>query len=500
MTDETDDVLLAVDAGTTNIKTVAFATDGTELAKQSETIEPRRPAPGHVEQGMERTWEHAAATIRDTLDSIPDAAPIGIGLTGQGDGLWPIEADGTPARDAILWSDSRAAGLLEEWDEAGHLETIIETCGSAPYPGMSLPLLAWLARERRAEFERIDTILSCPHWLAFRLTGTRTIDHSEATVPYLDKTTEEYDFGAFDAVGLPGAKSMLPELSAPTEIVGTVTPSAAAETDLPEGLPVVAGPFDVPASAIGGGATEPGEGAVTLGTSLTQQTIVDGPQSEATGIQMALGLDGRWTYAIGSNAGTPSLEWGVETITDAESIEELETIAATAPAGSDGVIYHPYLSTSGERGPFVDPTARAGFIGLTPEHGAEHLARAIYEGLSFAVADCVAHLPERVDSVTLAGGGSRSELWCQLIADCLDRPVAVPIGSETGARGAAIVLGTALGVFPSIDDAVDRMVSHDRRYQPQAGTVDRYAELVETYVDLRADLQPIWERRDRAYQ
>lgn len=498
MTDS-DDVLLAVDAGTTNIKTVAFATDGTELAKHSKTIEPRRPAPGHVEQGMDRTWEHAAATIRETLDSIPDATPRGIGLTGQGDGLWPIAEDGTPAREAILWSDGRAAGLLEEWDDAGQLETIVETCGSAPYPGMSLPLLAWLARERRAEFDRIDTVLSCPHWLAFRLTDVRTIDHSEATVPYLDKTTEEYDLDVFDAVGVPEAKSMLPPLSAPTDVVGTVTPSAAAATGLPEGLPVVSGPFDVPAAAIGGGAVTPGDGVVTLGTSLTHQTIVDGPQPEPSGIQMALGIDGRWTYAIGSNAGTPSLEWAVETVADADSIDELEALAAAAPAGSDGIVYHPYLSTSGERGPFVDPTARAGFIGLTPEHGSEHLARAVYEGLSFAVADCVAHLPDPVESVALAGGGSRSELWCQLIADCLDRPITVPAGSETGARGAAMVLGTALGVFPSIDAAVERMVSHDRRYRPRADAADQYAALGAAFVDLREDLRPIWERRERVY-
>lgn len=501
MTDTTDtDVLLAVDAGTTRIKTVAFGTDGTELAQTARTIEVDRPAPGHVEQPMEDTWEHAATTIRETLAAIPEATPLGIGLTGQGDGLWPIGADGTPARTAMLWSDSRAAPILETWEETGQLATLVETCGSSPYPGMSLPCLAWLAEERPTEFERIETILSCPSWLAFKLTGVRAIDHSEATVPYLDATTEQYAPDVFDVVGLPGAESLLPSLSTPTDIVGTVTETAAEATGLPSGLPVVSGPFDVPASAIGAGAVTPGDSVVTLGTSLTHQTISAGPRSASAGIQMALGIDGLWTEAIGSNAGTPSLEWAVETLAGIDSIEALEAAAREAPIGSDGIVYHPYLSTSGERGPFVDPTARAQFLGLTPEHDTEHLARAIYEGLSFAIADCVGLLPDSNGSVALGGGGARSALWCQLIADSLDRPVEVPTGSEIGAKGVAMVLGTALEVFPSIEGAADRMVSHDRRYQPRDTATDRYAELVDAFVELREELPSIWARRDRAYQ
>ena len=492
---------LAVDAGTTNIKTVAFSESGTELAKSTRSIAPLRPKPGHVEQRMETVRERATATIGDVLGSLSDdVAPAGVGITGQGDGLWPITAEGEPAGNAILWSDSRAAGVLDEWEAGGELDAIVEQCGSAPYPGMSLPLLTWLERERPADFDRIDTILSCKDWLAFVLTGERTIDHSEATVPYLDRSTGEYDPSVFETVGLAGTESVLPRLSAPTEIVGTVTPSAAEATDLPEGLPVVSGPFDVPASAFGGGAVTPGTGAVTLGTSLTHQVVVDGPKAEASGIQMALGTDGLWTYAIGSNAGTPSLEWAVETIADVGSISDLEGIASEAPIGSDGVVYHPYLSTSGERGPFVDPTARAQFLGLTPEHDTEHLVRAIYEGLTFAVRDCLSHLPADVTPVVASGGGTRSELWCQLLADVLDRPVVVPAGSEVGAKGAAMVLGVALDTFGSIEAAADGMVTHDREYRPREDAAAQYATLAGLFVDLREELPDVWAKRDRAYR
>lgn len=494
-------VFLAIDAGTTNIKTVAFSERGAELAKSTRSITSLRPKAGHVEQRMETVRERAIETVGEVLDSLSDdVAPAGIGITGQGDGLWPITADGEPAGNAILWSDSRAAGLLQEWEAGGELDAIVDQCGSAPYPGMSLPLLAWLEHERSAEFDRIDTILSCKDWLAFVLTGERTIDHSEATVPYLDRSTGEYDPSVFDTVGLAGVESVLPRLSPPTEIVGTVTPPAAEATGLTEGLPVVSGPFDVPASAFGGGAVTPGTGAVTLGTSLTHQVIVDGPKPETSGIQMALGTGGLWTYAIGSNAGTPSLEWVVETIADVDTVADLEEIASEAPIGSDGVVYHPYLSTSGERGPFVDPTARAQFIGLTPEHDTAHLVRAIYEGLSFVVRDCITHLPADVTPVVASGGGTRSELWCQLLADALDRPVAIPVGSEVGAKGAAMVLGVALDVFGSLEAAAAEMVTDDRMYHPREDAAARYATLAELFVDLRAELPDVWVKRDRAYR
>jgi xylulokinase len=363
---------------------------------------------------------------------------------------------------------------------------------------MSLPLLAWLARERPDEFERVDTVLSCKDWLTFRLTGERTLGHSEATVPYLDRRTGAYEPAVFERVGL-GTPDVLPRLAAPTEVVGGLTGAAAEATGLEAGLPVVGGLFDVPASALGSGAAAPGEAAVTLGTSLTHQVLVDGPQEAAEGVGMALGLDGLWTYAIGSNAGTPSLEWVADTVADAP-VEALADLAGSVPVGSEGVLYHPYLSSTGERGPFVDPDARGQFVGLTTEHGDAHLVRATYEGLSLAVRDCVEHLPATISELRLSGGGSRSPFWCQLLADCLGRPTAVPAGSEVGARGAAVLLALALGEHPSLEAAVDEMVAIDRRYTPRETHVPRYDDLYELFVDVRTGMAPLWSRRAETYR
>ena len=496
----TSDVLLAVDAGTSSIKAVAFGVDGTELAVAKRETETLRPEPGHVEQEPTAVWERTAAALRDVTGSLPEAAePVGVSITGQGDGLWAVTDDGDPAGNAVLWSDSRAAGVLDEWEESGALARIVDQCGSAPYPGMSLPILAWLAREEPARYDRIDTVLSAKDWLKYRLTGERTLDHTEATVPYLHKTTERYDAAVFEVVDLPEAASMLPRLAAPTEVIGSVTDAAAEATGVPAGLPVVSGVFDVPASAIGSGAVTAGGTAITLGTSLTHQVLVDGPQPETSGIQMSLGTEGLWTDAIGSNAGTPSLEWAAETIADGVAVADLEDLAAAAPPGSGGVVYHPYLSSSGERGPFVDPNARGQFVGLTPEHGTEELVRAVYEGLSLAVRDCIEHLPGASTEVVATGGGTRSALWCQLVADCLGRPVSIPAGSEPGAKGAAILLAVALGEYDSLSAAVDRMVTGERRYEPREAVAEQYAGLYEFFVSAREGMQPVWAERADVY-
>ena len=491
-------VLLAVDAGTSSIKTVAFALDGTEVAAATRETTTLRPAPGHVEQEMVSAWQQTAATLREVAAALPERPePLGVSVTGQGDGLWAVTEAGDPVRNAVLWSDSRAATLIDQWRDDGRLARIVDQCGSEPYPGMSLPLLAWLAREEPEQYERIDTVLSCKDWLKYRLTGERTLDHTEATIPYLDKTTERYDPSVFEVVGLPDAKSVLPRLAAPTEVIGTVTEAAAEATGLDPGLPVVSGAFDVPASGIGTGAATTGGLSITLGTSLTHQVFVDGPQSATSGIQMSLGHEGQWTYAISSNAGTPSLEWAADVLVG-DDVAALEPVARAAPVGSDGVVYHPYLSAAGERGPFVDPDARGQFVGLTPEHGIENLVRAVYEGLSLAVRDCVTHLPADPTTAAVTGGGTRSELWCQLVADCLGCPVAVPESTEATAMGAAALLAVSQGVFPSLPAAVERMVTIDHRYEPRASVADQYAALYDLFAEMSRGMEPVWSARAAA--
>ncbi|WP_394742895.1 FGGY family carbohydrate kinase [Natronococcus roseus] len=488
--------LVGIDAGTSAITAVAYDTSGSALATATETQSVDRPDTGQAELDMGTVWDRtkeAIARVAARLDEHVEIA--GVGITGQGDGCWLIDTNGRPVRNAVLWSDSRAAPVLEDWTANGTMDALVETCGSPVYPGMCLPILTWLAEHEPKTLERATTAFSCKDWLSYNLTGTRATDYTEATVPFLDRETGEFEPAVFERAGIPEQSGLIPDVRTGTDVIGTVTSDAASETGLPEGTPVVAGTIDVVASAVGAGAVAPGDGAVSLGTSLFAQTITEGPGADDRGIGMAFGINDRWTTAIGSNAGTPSLEWVCEELLEKKGIETLEPIAASTAAGSGGVLFLPYLSTTGERGPFTDPNARAGFVGLTPEHTRAHVVRSVYEGLSLAVRDCIEHLPAAPTRVYLTGGGSRSAFWCDLLADCLGIELLVPKAEYPAAKGAATLLAVGLGIEPSLEQAGSRLGETERRYDPDGDIAETYDELYEHYRRTRHDMQPVWERQ-----
>ncbi|AGB37063.1 FGGY-family carbohydrate kinase [Natronococcus occultus] len=488
--------LLGIDAGTSAVTTVAYDTDGDVLAAATETQSVTHPEPGWAEQEMRGVWNRVADTIERVVAALDEDVEIaGIGVTGQGDGCWLIDGDGEPVRNAVLWSDSRAAPIIEAWQNDGTMDALVSACGSPVYPGMTLPVLAWLDEHEPEALERATTAFSCKDWLVAELTGVQGTDYTEATVPFLDRETRQFNPTVFESASISEHRVLVPEIRSGTDVVGTVAGDAASRTGLPEGTPVVAGAIDVAASAVGAGAVEPGDGVVSLGTSLFTQTITESPGVGDRGIGMAFGIGDRWTTAIGSNAGTPSLEWVCEEILEDDEIEVLEPIAASAPAGSEGVLFLPYLSSTGERGPFTDPTARAGFVGLEPGHDRSHVVRSVYEGLSLAVRDCLEHLPEAPNRVFLTGGGSRSSFWCDLLTDCLGVELLVPEAEYPAAKGAATLLAVGLEIEPSLEQADSRLGEIAQRYRPDGDVAATYDELYDHYRRTRRDMQPIWERR-----
>jgi len=165
------------------------------------------------------------------------------------------------------------------------------------------------------------------------------------------------------------------------------------------------------------------------------------------------------------------------------------------PAGSDGVIFHPYLFPGGERGPFVKPNARASFTGLNLNHSSKHLLRSVYEGVAFATLDCYRNMPIEPKLVFLSGGGAKSPVWCQIVADCLGKPVSVPEGSQFGAKGAAINVGIAVGTYKDARDAVAHSVRTARVYEPNTANTRLYHQLYEVYSRTAERQMDLWDRR-----
>lgn len=494
-------VLIGVDAGTTVIKAVAFSLDGDELHHHSLDNAVDSPEPGYAEQSMAATWETTAEVLRTVVEKLDsDDEILGVGVTAQGDGCWLLDENDEPIRPAILWSDSRANGIVSEWADQGISQEIYDICGGGLFPGSSLTILQWLKDHEPETFEQVGTVFWCKDWLKYKLTDEIVSDPSDMSLPYLDIETVEYSDEVLELAGLESVGDALPPIKNGDEVIGEVTATAAEQTGIPEGTPVVSGLFDVPASGIGSGASAAGDGSSVVGTTSLNQTILDEPYKGSTpvGITAALGVDGLWARFMASMTGTPNLDWALEEIMAFSQFDLVEMAVGEIPVGSDGIIYHPFLSSAGERAPFSDPNARAQFMGLSQEHTQAHLVRAVYEGISLAMRDCYEHLPYDTDEIFLSGGGANSDFWCQMFADALDASIAVPNGSEFGAQGAAILAGIGVGVYDDLQSAVDRTSGIDRSFEPRPEKAQQYDRWYDVYKEAYEATFDVWSHRAEA--
>lgn len=497
-------VVIGVDTGTTIIKSVAFTLDGDEIYKSSVQNAVKRPETGWAEQSLVTSWKKTAQTLSEVEDYLDDEDEVvAIGVTGQGDGCWLLDEKGDPVRPAILWSDGRAGKYVQEWQENGVADRIYDICGGTQFPGSSLVILRWLKENEPESYERADTVFFCKDWLKYKLTNEITTDYSDGSLPYIDAETGQYSDEVLEIVDMPEVGDLRPNLVPGTEIVGGLTRNAAIETGLPRGVPVISGFIDIAASAIGSGAVLPGDGSSIVGTTSVNQTVLDEPPNddEQAGILLTLGVeDGLWTKFMSSMTGTPNLDWAIEEIMDKSSFNLVEEEVESIPIGSDGLIYHPFLSSAGERAPFLNPNARAQFIGLNPEHTQAHLVRAVYEGISLAMRDCYMHLPNNADEIYLSGGGANSDFWCQMFADCLNATIVIPKGTEFGAKGAALLACVGIGQYDDLASAVEVTSSVAQSFEPRPEKVRQYRRWYDVYTDAYEATFDIWDDRMEALE
>lgn len=495
-------VVIGVDAGTTNIKAAAFTAEGDEVAGEAVSNPVSNPKPEFAEQDMETTWEKTAEVIRGTVDGLDDAHDIrGLGVTGQGDGCWLVDGDGNPVRDAILWSDGRAASIVDEWEESGVGDTVREITGTDMFPGAALPILQWLATNEPEAINDAETVFFCKDWLKFNLTGKRRMDYSAASLPFLDIETLDYSDRVLEFVDAEGLGELRPPIAPATEIIGTVTPDAAAQTGLPPDTPIISGVVDIAAGAIGSGAVRSGDSSSVVGTTAVSQTTMTGPPDDPKGRGFTFAvMEEFYLRVMASMAGTPNIDWAYENIANGQGFAEVESEIASIPVGSDGLLYHPYLSASGERNPFLKTSARAQFIGFSPEHTRNHMMRAVYEGVALAMRDSFEHIDVDTDRVAMSGGGARSDFWCQIFADCLGTPIVLPEGDELGAKGVAMLTGVAVGEYNDLESAVEIATSYTDRFEPDPENVPKYDEWYEFFRSAYEDMFDVWDRRMAAQE
>lgn len=504
--DGADAWLLGVDAGLTSIKAALVAPDGEERAVAAAETPKTSPRPDHHEVDPETLWSTVAETIGRAIDEAPvhAGAIAAVGVAGHGHGLYALDADGEPAGPGIRSTDGRARELLAAWRADGTADRVQDRLGYAPFGADPLSLLAWLRANEPARYDRIDTVLFCKDYLTYRLTDRRSTDEMESSV-FTDPRSGEYATDLLDELGLGAVADALPPVDRSWEPCGTVTESAAAATGLPADTPVATGLHDVGAVALGTGAHTPGDGVLIVGTWGQSIVIDDGPSdsddrtTSTYGIARAF-LDGKRLRYEGNRSAAASLEWFVESVGEPwreaaaeRGLDEYamyDRLVSAVPPGAAGVVFHPYL-----HGSTADPNATGGFYGLTADHDADHLLRAVYEGVAIAGIEQLSRVAPAggIGDLRLSGGGARSDAWARIFAGVADRPVVVPGTEEAGITGAAICAALAAGCHPDHATAVDAMVPAGTRYDPDPEAADVYRRRRRTFRRLREALAPVWD-------
>ena len=489
---------VGIDVGTTVVKAVGYDDAGRPVHVARGGVPVDRPRPGWAEQDMLAVRDAVLTTAREVVAALRDAGttPDLLAVTAQGDGAWLVDTEGAPTGPAPLWNDGRAAPVLARWAGSGLEEQVARTTASRPSTGMAAPLLTWFDEHDPDRLARSATILSCSGWLLACLTGRRVGDLSGA-VSVIDAASGDYAAGLLDSLGLAHLRRLLPELvgDRPGENpgrVGRLGAASAQALSLPAGTPVVLAPYDIAATALGAGAVEPGDAVCILGTTLCPELVVDAvPPAVRTGITVAAGSPGRWLRAFPTMAGGDVLEWASKVLHTGD-VAGLVSLAAESVRGARGVTFLPYLSPAGERNPFTDTAARGSLHGLSLEHERADVARAVLEGLTMTIRDCLAAADQAPASLAVCGGGSASATWVQLMADVTGLPVRRCADDEVGARGAVLAGLVATGAEPDLRSAVAGLPAAGEPTVPDPAAAQHYAQAHEQLVSLREVVRTTW--------
>ena len=488
-------VAISVDAGTSLVKSVAFADDGTELFVARRAVPIARPQPGWSEQDMHAVWQAVEETIREVVEHVGHDVRF-LSLTGQGDGCWLIDNDGETVGPAILWNDSRATAFVEQWYQDGTLEQAFRLNGNVVFPGAQSAILRWLYEHDPQRIKRARMAFYCKDWLALKLTGVAGTDESDASFPFFAIRARAYAPELLHLYGVEWAERLLAPVLPGTKPVGVLSSTAAQSLGLRPGLPVVVAPYDIAATSLGLGAVKPGQALSILGTTLCTEVVTDtidtsGPPA---GLYVCAGLPDRWIRGFASMCGTEAVNWLCQFLGDVEPTA-LSAMAATIEPGADGVVFLPYLSPAGERAPFLNAHARASLSGFSLEQTREHVARAVLEGLSFVIRECLDASAVQPTELHVCGGGAASDLWCQMIADITRIPVLVSNSAEVGAQGAMFVGLVATGAEQSIESVVLKYAHTRTSYLPNAALTERYEELYRHFLVVRDAASELWPRQ-----
>ena len=500
--------VIGIDLGTSGTKTVLFDEKGRALASALKEYPMAQPHNGWAEQSPEDWWNAACETLNSVLQKsgVPAGEVAAVGISGQMHGLVMLDEQGKVLRPAILWCDQRTGEQCAEITHLVGAERLIAVTANPALTGFTASKILWVREKEPEIYEKCRHILLPKDYLRWRLTGEFATEVSDASgMQLLDVPGRCWSNEVLEKLQID--KSWLGRVYESPEITGQVSSSAAAATGLAPGTPVVGGAGDNAAAAVGTGVVKDGSAFATIGTSGVVFAHTDTLAIDPLGRvhTFCCAVPSAW-HVMGVTQGAGlSLQWFRDQFCQPEQdqaallgispYQVMDKEAASVTIGADRLLYLPYLM--GERTPHLDPDCRGVFFGLSALHTRGHLIRAVMEGVSCSLYDCLLVLEEMgvcPGEMLATGGGGSSELWRQMLADLFGRPVKTTASKEGPALGAAVLAAVGAGFYPSVPAACDEMVRPGTsRAEPDAARTAAYRRVHSLYSKLYPALRPLYQ-------
>jgi xylulokinase len=489
---------MGIDVGTTGVKTLLINRQGKVTASSTAEYPLDTPRPGWAEQSPADWWVATQKSICNVIkkSKLTGKDIKGIGLTGQMHGAVFMDKNNKVIHPAILWCDQRTAEECEEITEKAGKEKIHDITSNPVLTGFQAPKIIWLRKNRPEIYNKVTHILLPKDYIRFCLTGEFATDVSDASGTSLfDVKQRKWSKELLKILEIP--ESFLPQSYESTEITGKISEKVSDTTGLEKETPVVAGGGDQAAGAVGNGIVEEGLVSVSLGTSGVVFAHSEKIMADKKGRLHTFchAVPGKWHLMGVMLSAGGSFRWLRDTLCR-EEIKEAEKSATdpytvmtakakTVPAGSEGLLFLPYLS--GERCPYPDPNARGVFFGLSLKHSKQHIIRAVMEGVTFGLKDSLEIMNKmglKSDKIRISGGGGKSNLWCQMISDIFNKKT-VRLNSEEGpSYGAAILAGVGIKYYQDVNSACRKLLKETELFKPKEKNVKIYKDAYKLYGNL----------------
>ena len=492
--------LLGIDNGGTVTKAALFDTKGHELAVASRKVKIIQPSPGWNERDVNQMWKDTCKVIREVLDisGIRPEQIIGIACTGHGNGLYLVDENRNPVRNAINSADRRAQKYIEDWKKAGVDELALPYTTQSLWPGQPNALLAWMRDHEPRTLEKAKWVLMSKDFIRMKLTGEFLAEITDMSGTSLMNVSKgDYDDYVLELFGLEEFRELLPPLIGSTDLAGKISKKAASETGLKAGTPVAGGMFDIDACALASGIVDESQMSLVVGTWGNNQYIAKQPFIDK-GLFMSsiYSIPGWYLMLEGSPTSAGNLDWFIDTFLQHEKTQMGKSffdwmdrqVDSVLPEESD-IIFLPFLY-----GCNADNNIPASFYGIKGNHTRAHIIRAVYEGIVFSHKTHIERLlnfRKAPEVIRCSGGAAQSPVWMQMFADIIGIPVEIPEATQLGALGAAMAAAVCSKVYRNFEEVLSLMTKVKIRYDPNLCNSEKYYPKYKKYIDLIRKLESV---------